>query len=370
MSQAVSVDQQRVRVVIIGVGASVLNMHREGLALPEIAIVGGSDVDPTRGRARAEELGCPYYPDYHPMLDELRPDLAVVVAPHPFHAEIALACFAAGCHVLVEKPMALQVADADAMIAAAERAGRLLAVSFQRRYRSDMEAVHRLLHASGLGALEHVELHAVWPRSAAYFAQAPWRGTWRGEGGGVLMNQGIHNLDSLIYLVGMPQRVVAWTRTRLHRIEVEDTVDALLEWADGMLGTVHISTAEMGPEERILLTGSRGIVEVTPEAAHLQTSERDLRDLIAQSPEPMLTPQLQPEALAPEPDASGHVAVYRDVVDAILHGSALRHDGVSGRMALELANAMIFSSHRGTPVDLPLDRQAYAALLDELRTGA
>ncbi len=368
---------RRLRHVVIGVGAGVFNMHRAGLELGTVEVVGVSDLNVAVGRQRASELGCAFFADYRQMLAEARPAVAVVMTPHPFHAEIAIDCLRAGCHVLTEKPMAVQVAEADRMIDAAADAGRVLAVNFQYRHRPEVRAARELVRSGALGQLQRVELVATWTRTGAYYEAAPWRGTWAGEGGGVLMNQGIHHLDLLCYVVGAPSRVVGWTRTLLQRIETEDTAQAMLEWPDGALGTLHLTTAEAGEPERLELVGTRGVARMeyrsgSPPAADLtfETFETDLRDHVAHDPRPYTAPGSHPAPVAIEAGTGDHAAVYRDFHTAILGGTAPAASGVDGRMSLELANAVIYSSHTGAAVTLPLDRGAYAALLAELRADA
>src|SRR5262249_37660618 len=146
---------------------------------------------------RAAELGCPYFADHRDLLEVARPDAVAILTPHPFHAPLALDAFDAGAHVLVEKPMAVQVSEADTMIDAAGRAGRLLAVNLQHRTRAEIRTMHKLIADGRLGQIQRVEMVAAWTRTAAYYKRAGWRGTWRGEGGGVLMNQAPHTLDVL-----------------------------------------------------------------------------------------------------------------------------------------------------------------------------
>ncbi|RMF89528.1 MAG: gfo/Idh/MocA family oxidoreductase [Nitrospinota bacterium] len=344
-------------------------MHRPALELETVDLVAVSDIDAERGRQRAAELGCPFYTDYRVMLTETRPEVAVIMTPHPSHASIALDCLQAGCHVLVEKPMAVHVAEADAMIAAAKQANRLLAVVFQHRHHPAVRMAHRLIQQGALGDIQHVDLIATWLRTAVYYRLAPWRGTWIGEGGGVLLNQAAHHLDLLCHLVGMPGRVLAWTRTRLHQIETEDTVQAMLEWENGAMGSVHVSTAEAGQPGRLEIRGTGGYLQLTAEQVRLSRLEIDLRDHIAQSPHPFCSPSLQPVPVELEPGTGDHVAVYRNLHQAILQGTPVSADGTEGRRSLELANAMIYSSHTQTAVEFPLDRQRYVALLDELKTG-
>ena len=141
------------------------------------------------------------------MLRELRPDISVLCSPASYHARQTQDCLAHGSHVLVEKPMATEVADADAIIEAARAAGKVVAVNFQERFRPTIEAAHSFVLRGELGALVRVTAVQPYLRTAVYYRATPWRGAWFGDGGGVLMNQAPHLLDTLCYLVGMPQRV-------------------------------------------------------------------------------------------------------------------------------------------------------------------
>ncbi|GCE45589.1 putative dehydrogenase [Thermosporothrix hazakensis] len=355
------------RYVIIGAGAQVFSAHRPGLQHPEIQIVAIAEPDEQRGHARAAELHCPLYTDYRTMLTEVQPDVAVVLTPHPLHAEISIACLRAGCHVLVEKPMAVHISEADAMIAAAAESKRLLWVVFQHRYRPEIQAIARLLQERRLGSITRVELTASWPRPASYYQQAPWRGTWAGEGGGVLMNQGIHHLDLLCYLLGLPERLTAWTRTRKHAIEVEDTAQALLEWSEGTLGFLHLSTAEADVAERLKLVGTRGRLELSRGQLMVETLEQDVDSYIATCQDPFGAPAAQPLHLDLPTGQGDHTAVYRAFQQAIRQQDLL-NAGIQGRMSLELANAIIYSGRRQHEVTLPLDRAHYIELLESLRS--
>jgi predicted dehydrogenase len=355
--------------VIIGVGAGVLGMHRSALALDSIELVGASDVNTTLGQKNADELGCPFFVDHKEMLNVTQPDVTVILAPHPFHAALAVDAVRAGSHVLVEKPMAVQLSEADIMIAAAEEHNRLLAVSFQQRFRPEVRLARDLLCSGQLGDLQHVNMHTNWFRTEAYFKSAPWRATWRGEGGGVVMNQGIHDLDVLCYLFGSPKQLFAWTRTQLHSIEVEDTVQAMLEWESGCLGSFHTSTAEAGFKDHLEVLGTNGSLRVTPGGLTLNLFDTPLEQFIVESKTTWEQPTTKPLE-PPLPDGKGdHVALYQHVHDAILKGQPLVISGVEARQSLELANAVMYSSHTKQSVDLPLDSERYGELLEELKRG-
>lgn len=355
---------------IIGSAAGIAATHLNALAQVSGAqIVGMADVAAERGAARAAEVGCPFFTDHRAMLEATCPDIAVICTPHPFHAPIAEDCFAAGAHVLVEKPVAVTVAEADRMNAAAEQAGRLLVVNFQQRFRPVIERVRALVDAGELGDLVRVLCVEPWFRTQAYYNSASWRGTWKGEGGGVLMNQAPHTLDLLCYLAGMPAMVWGWIRTLGHQMECEDSAQAMLEYANGAPGYLNISTVEAGLERRLEIVGDRVAIELIGDRLRIVRFKPSLAEFRATDPGMWSQPGRDQEVLELGGDGGGHLAVYRDLEDAIREGRAPRCDGRSATMSLELANAIIYSSVRGVPVRMPLSRPDYDTLLDELRAG-
>ncbi|GHO46215.1 Gfo/Idh/MocA family protein [Ktedonospora formicarum] len=362
-------EQTRLRHAIIGVGAGILNGHRPALKLPEVDLVAVSDVNVEVGQQRAQELGSAFYEDYRQMLAKERPDIVVILTPPFLHASMAIDSLSAGSHVLIEKPMAVQVEEADAMLEAARQNERQLGVVLQHRFRPEVNAARQVLQQGVLGEIQRVELVAMWPRPASYFSMAAWRATWRGEGGGILTNQAAHNLDVLCYLLGQPRRVVAWTRQLLHDIETEDTAHAMLEWSNGALGMLHISTAEADVAERLKIVGTRGSLEMGHGKLSVQTLDVDMREYRVSCLNPYGSPNVLPYDVSLEEGKGDHVAVYRDFHNAILNGTLPRAEGAQGLLGLELANAINYSSHKEREVVLPLDRHAYADLLADLREG-
>ncbi|MBO0793004.1 MAG: Gfo/Idh/MocA family oxidoreductase, partial [Ktedonobacteraceae bacterium] len=317
-----------------------------------------------------QELGCAFYNDHHQMLQQERPDVVVVMTPHPLHARLAIDSLRAGSHVLVEKPIAVQVGEADEMIRVATEQQRLLGVVFQQRFRPEVKTARRLLQEGRLGALQRVEFTVAWTRPASYFQQATWRGTWKGEGGGVLMNQAAHNLDLLCYLIGAPERLVAWTPRLLHNIEAEDTAHALLEFPGGVLGYLHISTAEVDKVERLKIVGTAGSMEISrQQALTVRLLDTDIRDFVKTSPNPYSSPGEQQVEVELEAGQGKHVEVYQAFHRAILQGEPFISPGEAGLAALELANGLIYSHYTHSQVELPLNRQKYADLLTGLRDG-
>lgn len=360
---------EKLRHVVIGAGAVAFNLHRPALKLDDVNLVAVCDTREEGAQHLLDEFRCGYYSDHRQMLAEVSPDVAVIMTPHPQHARQAIDCLDAGCHVLVEKPMAVHVAEADAMIAAAARSGKILAVNFQQRFRPEVEAARKLLRTGRLGQIQHVDMALSWTRTAAYYSMGGWRATWRGEGGGVLMNQAPHDLDLLCYLLDMPDFVFAWTRTTLHKIETEDTVQAMLHWPKGAMGSLHISTAQGKRPYRLEIVGTKGTLHIQDGALQFNRYEKEIASFIANSPEPFPEVGSQRVEIPFGTGTGDHLAVYRNFHKAVREGTQVRAGGKQGRMSLELANAMIYSSHTRQEVPLPLDRAAYVELLEKLKRG-
>jgi predicted dehydrogenase len=348
---------------IIGAGGIVYGAHSLAFDLPTTQVVGLCDILEEPARERAAGLGVPFYTDYNTMVAELKPDVAVIITPHYCHAKIAIACLEAGCHVLVEKPMALEVAEADAMVAAARETDRTLAVVFQNRHRAEVRAARRLIAEGRLGKIQRLNMITSWPRTARYYGMATWRATWWGEGGGVLMNQSPHDLDLVCHLMGSPSSVLARVRTRLHHIPVEDTASALVEWPGGAIGHIHVSTAEGASTGDIEIVGTGGTLRIGSGMLDFQEFETDAGRYLLETDELWHGPALHPVEVELEEGVGNHTAVYRDLHAAILNGTRPASDGVEGRMSLELANAIIYSSYTRSEVAFPVDRARYAEFL-------
>ncbi len=363
-------DSTQLRYVVIGVAASVFrSMHRPAEVAEGVHVVGVCDIDAAAGKQWAADIGCPYYADYRTMLAETRPDVAVIVTPHPLHPSMAIDCLRAGCHVLTEKPMAIDVGSADEMISEAGKNQRILAVNFQQRFRPAVEKARALIEEGAIGPLVRTLSVEPWYRTAHYYRTATWRATWSGEGGGVLLNQAPHTLDILCYLAGMPSKVWGWTRTRYHAIEVEDSAQAMLEYSNGAPGYLTVSTVEAGVQPRVQVVGERGAIELVGNQLRVQRFTPSTSEFMVTSPDMFASPQVSTETFDLPPTVNGHQAVYRDLEAAIAEGRPPRADGRQGLMSLELANAITLSSHRGQPVTLPLDRAAYCELLKSLQAG-
>ena len=356
------------RAVVLGVGANVWQLHRSALAAIGAEVVAVHDVDHAAAQRVAGELGCAVATDLDDLLHH-EAELAVITTPHVHHAEPAIACLRAGRHVLVEKPMAVTAGEADAMVAAGANAGRLLAVALQQRTRGEVRIAKRLLSVGALGELRRFDVLATWPRRSSYFRSAPWRASWAGEGGGILINQGQHDLDLLCWLAGPPATVFGRTSTAMHGREVEDTAVALLAWPGGATGTVRLSTAEHDEPQRMEATFTQGRLRLTPGRLELRRDEVDFRDYAAEDGDPYAAPPGGRVEVIPGGGGT-HVELYRNLARAIAGEEALLAPSHEGAAAVELANAIVMSAELGREVRLPLDRERYARLLHDLRQPA
>ena len=364
-----STSDQPIRTVFVGNGAFIYSLHERAADPAHFQLVGMADINP-EASARAAAHHVPFFTDHRTLIAETQPELVVVMTPHTSHPAIAIDAMEAGAHVLVEKPMAIEVAAADAMIDASRRCKRLLAVNFQQRTRPEVRAAYDLLQSGALGEFQYANMVVVWPRSHKYFRMSNWCGTWNGEGGGVLLNQSPHNLDLICHLLGLPKRVVAWARTTLHPIETEDTVQAMFEWPNGAIGSLHASTAEAGQPERVEILGTAVRLEIVQGDVRFERFDQDLREFFPTTEEIYSGPGQQQVAVQLPSSTGSHNDIYANVYAAIRNGAPLVADGESARMSLEVANAITLSSHTAMPVDFPIHRPQYAALLEELQASA
>jgi predicted dehydrogenase len=355
---------RNLKCVVVGIGAHVFRKHRAAVETLGLELVGACDVSVARGSKIADEFGCAFYSDHRELLRQVPADVAILLTPHPLHAPVGIEFLEAGYHVLVEKPVAVDVGQLDRMIESAEMNDRLLAVCLQHRARPEVIQARNLVHSGRLGVIQRVNVTGVWPRFARYYQTSPWRGTWAGEGGGATINQGIHQLDVLCVLLGTPSRVAAWARRQAHEVETEDTVVGLMEWANGCIGTVEVTTARTQEELTFEIFGTRGRLRITNGALSFNEYALDTRDYLRHGHDTEW-PQSRAAELDPLPKVNGHLALYENLRAAILHGTPLLADGRSARESLEVANALILSSVRNRTIDMPLDPAEFRSLLEE-----
>ena len=317
--------------------------HDKGAHLTAI-----SHYRPERFSALSEAFGVPCV-SLESILSDTSIDVVCICTPSGQHAAQAIASLNAGKHVLVEKPMALSVNDAKAMIAAAKANNRHLSVALQRRADPLFISVKEAITNGDLGELTLGSIVMPYFRNQAYYDQAPWRGTWALDGGGVLMNQGIHIIDILLWLMGDPVEVHAFAAT-LHRdIEVEDVATAALKFPTGSMATISATTTVGGgAPHRIELFGTNGTIQVEGEGV----VRWDLLDESKMTVTPAAISSDTSAGAGADPkgiSTAGHEAIVADLIRAIHTEGAPAIDGTEGLRSL----SAIHSIYRAAGITVP-----------------
>ncbi len=296
------------------------------------------------------------YRDYREMLEKEQPQLCAVATESGYHAEIGLNVLRAGSNVIIEKPIALSLEDARALIEEADRRGLKLCACHQNRFNKSIRKIRSAVEEGRFGKLLHGAAHIRWNRGPAYYEQAKWRGTWA-QDGGALMNQCIHNIDLLRWMMGDEvTEVMAYTDNLEHDyIQAEDLGMALVKFANGAYGIIE-GTTNIYPhnlEETLYLFGQDGTVKAGGKSVNI-IEEWDFRDGRG---DPAAIKQHYGET-PPNVYGFGHTPLYADVVDAIRENRAPYVDGHAGLRALEMVLAIYKSAAVHRPVALPLDNCA------------
>jgi predicted dehydrogenase len=360
-----------VKLGLIGLGGMGKSHLEREVGLEEVRFTALADSRREVTDELAAKYGIPAYYSADDLIASGLCEAVLIATPHPFHPTIAERAAAAGLHVLTEKPLAVTVAEGDAMLVAASKAKVLLGIMFQTRTVAAYQKAKELLDAGAIGRVYRTTLIASnWYRSQAYYDSGSWRGTWSGEGGGIIMNQAPHSIDLFIWLGGMPSRVTASVETRFHRIEVEDTASAMLDYPDGKTGYFYATTGEWPGENRIEFTGTSGklVIDGQP-ALRIYRMPKPITEEIAigtmwGKPEPGVW-----EDVPVENALASHAKVVGQFARAIRLGEPLIATGEDGLRALEFANAVLLSGYRRKAVEMPVSRDEYTGFIAEKRAG-
>ncbi|RAW10533.1 gfo/Idh/MocA family oxidoreductase [Paenibacillus taichungensis] len=344
------------KVAIIGAGAISAAHITAYLAFPErCQIVAVVDMYTEKAQKRINEYGlkgAQAVTDYHELLDQ-NIDLVSVCTPPYTHAPITCDFLYAGTHVLVEKPMASSLQEADMMLEAAQVSGKLLSVVAQNRFTTPMMKLKEVLDSKLMGPIVHVQVDSFWWRGHNYY-DLWWRGTWEKEGGGCTLNHAVHHIDAMLWMMGPPVELQAMMANTAHdNAEVEDISMAMLRFQEGALGMITSSVVHHGEEQQLIFQGKEARVSA-PWKVVASTARTN------GFPEPNLDLEQQIQKLADElPDVIhvGHAGQVENVLNAIETGSPLLVDGKSGRDTLELIVGIYKSSSTGEKVTFPLEAE-------------
>ncbi|CDC49543.1 putative uncharacterized protein [Clostridium sp. CAG:58] len=302
------------------------------------------------------------YTDYKSMIQEVKPDLVSIATESGIHAEIALFCIDHGVHVIIEKPMAMSISDANEIIRHSEEKHVKVSACHQNRFNIAVQEMRHALEAGRFGRLSHGSIHVRWNRNQGYYDQAPWRGTWA-QDGGALMNQCIHGIDLLRWTFGGEiEEVYGQTRQQFHDyLEAEDVGMAVVKFKNGAIATIE-GTTNVYPknlEETLYIFGEKGTVKI----GGTSTNNIDVWDFADESEADTKNKGLQEETS--NVYGNGHTSLFADMIDAIQNDRKPYVDAYAGRDALELVLAIYKSQKEGKAVKLPLSEFASTDMVGE-----
>lgn len=291
------------------------------------------------------------YVDYHELLSVEKPALVSIATESGIHAEIALACIDSGVNVIIEKPMAMSMADAEEIVRQAKERGVKVSACHQNRFNVAVQETRKALEAGRFGRISHGSIHIRWNRDRTYYDQAPWRGTWA-QDGGCLMNQCIHGIDLLRWMMGDEvEEVYGVTKQQFHNyLECEDIGMAVVKFKNGAVGTIE-GTTNVYPknlEETLYLFGEDGTVKL----GGTSTNNIDVWDFADESETDGKNKGLQ--EVTSNVYGNGHTSLFADMIEAIEQNRSPYVDAEAGRNALEMILAIYQSAASGKPVKLPL----------------
>lgn len=361
---------KKIRIGVVGCGGMGQGHLKQMKAVDGLRLTAVADTDEATARSTGTDYQVPYFSSHQGLIDSKLCDAVLIATPHYFHPVVGREAFRAGLHVLTEKPMAVSVQEADGFLAAARESGRVFSIMHQQRTLPVIRAARRLLAKGKLGQIQRTLMVEPNYRSQAYYNSAGWRGTWSGEGGGVLMNQSPHGIDLFMLLGGLPARVTARTRTRLHEIEVEDEADALLEYENGAWGYYYPSTCEVPGGMLMEITGDLGKMVLQNNTLRYWSLNPGIKEHTETSTGMWTSPEATEEPVTIPEAETGHREIIRNFCAAIAKREPLIAPGEEGIWSMEFINALILSGKKGKSVDIPVNRTEYQRLLTCLQKSS
>lgn len=364
----------KIKIGVIGVGV-MGSMHAKDItALENTKLAAICDINKAKTDQYAAIYGVPAYTNHAELLEKAVLDAVLIATPHYDHPSIAIDAFQHGINVLTEKPLAVHVQAAQEMIAIYRKAQAIhpnlvFAVMFQQRTYGYWKKIKDIIDEGELGRLVRTTwIITDWFRTQSYYDNGGWRATWKGEGGGVLLNQCPHNLDLYQWFVGMPKRVAGFASIgKYHKIEVEDEVTAYLEHENGMIGHLITSTAESPGTNRLEIVGEKGKLVFENGCLTFNRNRYSMFEQIETSTSGYeKVENWESDVPYQDHEQPGHRLIIENFANAILKGEKLIAPAEEGIHSLALGNAIMLSSFLGHPIDLPMDANVYAGKLQQL----
>ena len=347
---------EKLRFGLVGCGV-IGPLHAEAIAsLPDAQLDAVTDIVLERAEKLARPYGARAYTDINVMLTRERLDVVTICTPSGMHGEHACCAMCAGCHVIVEKPMEVRLEAIDEMLRVQKEQGVKLAVISQHRFDPATQQIKALIDEGALGRLVLGNAQVPWWRSQGYYDSGDWRGTWRLDGGGVLMNQSIHSIDLLQWLMGPVRSIRAYTDTLVHRMETEDVAVAVLRFASGALGTISATTGGYpGLAARLEFLGDRGSAVIEGDELAFLHLARDEQGIASAYGISARTSKMGASSVASNPAAqssTSHALQIADMIRAIREDGTPLVDGYAARRPVEIILGIYESSRTGKEVIL------------------
>lgn len=361
---------EQVRIGVVGCGV-IGRYHLDNISKNDkIKLIGVCDIDEKQAKKIAKDNDCKAFSDYKELVLSDNIDVVIVATPHYQHPEISIWAFEHGVHVLCEKPIAVQVNEARSINDVHKKHPELkFGIVFQMRRDPLWRQVKKLIETGETGKIFRVSwIVTTWLRTQSYYDSGGWRGTWKGEGGGVLMNQCPHQLDLLQWFFGMPEEITSVCNFgKYHDVEIEDDVTAIFKYSDGKTLTFVASTGEFPGTNRLEISCEHGRIVVENEKIKFDRTVNPVSEFVkdkSSSGVPEVWDVNIP--ISEKEELPIHAAILENFVQAVLGKEELSAPGTEGLNSLTLANAMVYAGVQGKPVKLPLDGDEYEKFLNDM----
>lgn len=355
------------KIGLLGLGP-IGNLHIDNLLSGKVKDCELACVCDTRKVENPKIAHLPFFCGIDEMLEKSGVDAVILATPSFTHFELAKKVLNSGKHVLVEKPIALCTQDALELVSLAKKVNKVCAVMLNQRTTPLYKRIRELVKSGQVGKIRRVSWNMTnWYRPQIYFDMSPWRGLWKGEAGGVLINQSIHNIDAFAWILGLPQMLRAWCKFgKYHNIEVEDEVSCYMQYPDDMTATFISSTGEHPGTNRFEISGDK--MYLVAEDGKLKITKikgEGTQDFTDNTLYAFGTPEAEYTEETFDGKGGQHAEVLNNFVQSCLGNAECLYSAEQGCLSLRLANAMMFSALKNADVEIPFDDAQYKAILTQ-----